>query len=225
MASKRSTKKGGGKRKSRAESVTGKKAASVEVRKLKRAKVAGEQPEETAALALPKPADWNHHYKTIAGYQDKLETAKSHLQSAMKAANECIPGLAATIKRVRTIERQDPAEFRAEMERLGFGLAQIGAPVQLAIFDANMDPEKQAKQEGLADGKGDRGASAKYPEGSKLHAVYMEGWAEGQGQMALFGKRTGAANGKGRGGDGRPLDPDDNDPEEEAIEEREPVAA
>lgn len=201
-------------RKSRAEAFTGKKAASVEVRKIKVA--------EQQAIPMPKPADWKHHYATIKGYGDKLETAKGHLRNAVKAADEAHPGMAATIKRVQKLERTDPAEFKAEMALLGFGLAQIGSPVQLAIFDANSDPKKQARAEGFADGKAGNGASTRYAEGSDLHGLYMEGWLEGQGKMELFGKKTGAANGngKGHGGDGRELDNDDNEHDDAEEDER-----
>lgn len=168
-----SGKKRGGK-KSKAESVTEAKANEVEVRT-----VVGIG--DNSQLALPAPDDYAHHMKTIKGYMDKLETAKSILSHAKTAANKACPGLAASIAETLKFEREgDPIKLQKRLEMLGMGLKQIGSTIQLSVFDSLAGDEMDmVYQRGLADGKAGKTPDCRYPEGSDLAEQYNAGWRHG----------------------------------------------
>lgn len=158
--------------KSKAESVTGKKAGEAEMRKV------GQN-----ELPICQPDDFKFHMASIKGFMEKATTANAALRNAIKSAKKVNPHLPAIIKEALALERNDPAEKRAYLENLGMALKEIGAPFQLGIFDIAQDPLVQAKREGLEDGKAGRPASNKYVEGSAPYAEYMAGWQEGQGLL------------------------------------------
>jgi hypothetical protein len=169
MASKKKASKP--KRKSKAESMTGKKAAEVEVRTIG----------DNSQLPLPKPDDYKHHMKTIKGALDRVETAKSLLNHAKSAANKSCPGMADSIKQTLQIEREnDPAALQKRLEMLGIGLDVIGHTLQLTVWDTLAgDEEDMVYKRGHADGAAGRTASNKYPENSTLAETYARGWRDG----------------------------------------------
>lgn len=183
--------KRGGVRKSKAESMTGAKAAKVEVR--------GGMGDNAPEMKLPAPDDFLHHMKSIKGCKEKLETAKSLVSHAKKAANKSCAGLSKTIERLIGIEREnDPFAFQREMEMLGLGLKVTNSPIQLSVFDTLAgDVEDQAYKRGVSDGEAGRSASNPYPENSDLAESYSSGWRHGTGKnLGLSPGQVDAATGE-----------------------------
>ena len=160
---KRSSKRVGS-RKSKAESMTGKKGAEVEVRTI------GEE------LKLAKPADILHTLKTIKGWKEKIATLNSHLSTAYKTAKAAKISKK-TVDFLLGLERGDPVEYRAEMETIGVGLKAVGAPFQLNVFDiAYANDIEQAKAEARACAQSGRGFECRFSEGSEAHTAGMTEW-------------------------------------------------
>lgn len=139
---------------------------------------------DNSELALPAPDDYAHHMKAIKGNMDKLETAKSMLSHAKKAADKSCPGLAASIGETLRIEREgDPVKLQKRFEFLGMGLKQIGSTIQLSVFDSlKGEVSQQAYDRGFADGEAGKTANSGYPEGSDLAGDYAKGWHHGTGK-------------------------------------------
>lgn len=169
-------KKKGGKRRSKAENMTGAKANAVEVRKVGIG--------DNSELEFLDPNDFDHHYRTIKGLKEKAATANSHVRHAKNAANKTRPGLAATVELTIAIEREDdPVKLKRHLEMLGVGLKQIGSSIQLNVFDSLAgEVQEQAYNRGFADGEGGKTSNSRYPEGSDLNAQYSKGWAHGSGK-------------------------------------------
>jgi len=212
---KKGSKKGGGKRKSRAESMTEAKANATEVRELDL------QPVEIASN------DFHMHLRAIKAATEKKDTAQNLLRNCYKAAKQVHEALPDAIKQAITIERDaDPAKLKARLEVLGIALKETGCPVQLSVFDVLAgDPKAQAYARGQSDSKGNRMAACPYPEGSDVAAEYLRGYSDHQATIVPGANGNGAIkpNGAdggpwpddqpGQGGDGRALEPDDNERE------------
>lgn len=173
MAKPKKSARKGGKRRSRAESMTGKKEGSVEVR----TPAIG----DNSKLALPDPSDFDHHYKSMRGARDKVKTAQALSSQASESANKCAPGLSKVIKETLKIEDEnDPVKLARHLELMGMGLKHINSSIQITIFDTLAgDEEDLVYKRGFEDGKAGRTADNRYPEGSSLHALYAKGWRHG----------------------------------------------
>lgn len=175
--------------KSRAESVTGAQEGAVEVRTA--AKIG-----DNSKLKLPAPNDFDHHYKSIRGAQDKVKTAQALSSQASESANKCSPGLAKVIKDTLKIEAEnDPEKLKRHLEMMGMGLKQISSSIQLTVFDSLQgDVADQAYSRGAADGEAGRSANNAYPDGSELNAEYARGWRHGTAKnLGLSPEQTDAA--------------------------------
>lgn len=165
-------KNGAGRRRSKAEAMTGAKASSVEVR--------------GGDLGLPQPVeiasgDFQTHYRAIKAAIEKKDTANALLRGCYKAAKALHPNLPDAIRKAIAIERvDDPSEVKAELEVLGIALRETNCPVQLTVFDTLLgDPDKQAYARGFDDGKAARAARNPFPDGSPLAGKYADGWRHG----------------------------------------------
>lgn len=184
-----SGKKGGGSRRSRAESSTGKKADQVEMRK-------------AASLDLPEPVelssdDFKLHYRAIKLAKDSLDRHKSLYDGCCKQAKKVSEELLAAVKLAIQYEGKDPEDIRKDLEIRGFVLKQTGSYLQLTLHDTLAgDVNDQAYKRGLADGKAGRSASSKYPEGSDLAEEYGRGWRHGTAEnMGMSAEQADAAVG------------------------------
>lgn len=165
-------KRGGRSKRSKAEASTGAKENGVDVRKVS----IGDN-----SLALPDPKDFDHHYKSMRGARDKVQTAQALSSQASESANKCSPGLAKIIKETLKIENEnDPVKLQRHLNMLGMGLKHINSTVQISIFDTLAgDVAEQAYKRGVDDGENARGSNQQYPEGSDLAGHYTRGWQHG----------------------------------------------
>lgn len=214
--SKKGHRKSSGKRRSKAENMTGAKANEAEMR-------------TASDLNLGEPvviesSDFHLHLRACKAATEKKDTANNLLRGCYKAANKVHPELGRAIKEAITIERDaDPAKLKARLEVLGIALKETGCPIQLSVFDALAgDPMAQAYARGQSDSKGNRMAACPYPEGSDLSAEYLRGFTDHQANIIHGANGNGGDNPNGaegdpwpddqpgQGGDGRELEPDDN---------------
>jgi len=180
-------KKTGGKRRSKAESMTGAKENETEVRK-------GE-------LALGEPVqieskDFHFHMRAIKAALERKDSAVAVVRSSYKAANAVNPHLGGTIKDVIAMERaDDPASLKQKLEVLGIALKETGSPVQLSVHDILMgDPKDVAYKRGKDAGANGQTLANPYPVGSDLAEQYQTGWRNGMGGNAgLTPEQTQAA--------------------------------
>lgn len=170
----RTRKPRGGKGRSKAEDVTGAKEGAVEVRK-----PVGVG--DNSKLKLPAPADFDHHFKSLRGAKDKVDTARQIERQAAEAANKVFPGLSKICKQMMKIQDEnDPVKLQQFLDLYGLGLKQINSPIQITIFDTLAgDVGDQAYKRGFADGEAGRSANNQYPAGSDLHEEYQRGWSHG----------------------------------------------
>jgi hypothetical protein len=193
---------GSGKRKSKAESMTGAKENAVEVRKL-----GGDNAPE---LKLPSEEDFNYHLKNIRGAVEKKDTAVNLVRLANQSAEKACKGLGKTIARLIKLDRSDdPMAFQRELELLGYGLKVTGSPVQISIHDMLLgDVEDQAYGRGRKDGEAGKTLSNPYPDGTSLAAKYAEGHMHGQAKnLGLTTEQADAAVAEGANGNGSSSDP------------------
>lgn len=192
--------------KSRAENMTGAKAAETEVRELDL------KPVEIAS------DDVQLHIKACKAAKEKVDTANSVLRTCYKNAGKVHKELPGAIRKAITAERDnDPAKLKAELEVLGITLRETGSQIQLSVFDTLAgDPNKQAYERGKADALNGRSATCPFPEGSEPAEHYMTGWRNGIASNLNMGDGgSDTRDAPGIGGDGRVLDPDDNEHEGE----------
>ena len=173
------------KRRGKSEAMTGAKEGEVEVRTIG----------DNSQLAMPEPDVWNHHRKAIRGWEDKLETAKSGLRNAKKAAIK--PGMnMESLGIVVKIERQnDPAKARQFFDQIDLGLS-LSDESTLRITTHNTlegDQEELVAERFYRDGKAGRSLSNPYPAGSSLALIADTNWKKGQAE--IFGIT--ASNGRG----------------------------
>jgi hypothetical protein len=166
----KSTKKPRGGRRSRAESMTGSKAAQVEVR---------------SGSLIPdielSDKDINHHFNAIKRATETKDSAVSALRTAMKKADETHPGLGAELKDQITLERKDStAELAAELSLKARVLQARGTTIQINIFDTMAgDQLDQVYRRFYKDGKDGKPLDNRYPAGSDLHAQAARAWRHG----------------------------------------------
>ena len=161
-----------GRRKSKAEAMTGAKAGAVEKR--------------GGDLGLPEPVmidsgDFQLHFKAIKAATEKKDTANNLLRGCYKAANKLNPHLGDAIKAAISIERDgDAAKVKAKLEVFGIALKETGCPIQLNVFDTLLgDAVDQAYKRGEADARAGKSADNRYPVGSDLADAYTDGWQHG----------------------------------------------
>jgi hypothetical protein len=166
---------GHGKRRSRAEAMTGKKAASSSMRKVS----------AQSEMKLPSPETWELHFKSIRGAMDRRDSASAFVTSCKKAANAVHPDLGKTVERLVKLEKAGDVEtLMRELKMLGFGLKQVQAPIQLSIHNTLFgDPLAQAAREGRDDSANGRMAHNPYPEGSALATAYAGAYAKDQARI------------------------------------------
>lgn len=171
---KKSPKKNAGRR-SRAESMTGKKAGKTEVRKIGIG--------DNSELALPAPDDWNHHKKSIAGWREKVTTAQSNLRNAIKTAKKAGINMD-SLNMVVGIERaNDPKKALDFFSQVDLGLNLSESSLRLTVHDTLAGDEMDlVYKRGFADGSAGRTADNKYPESSDLALEYARGWKHGTGK-------------------------------------------
>lgn len=177
MAKNKTTpRRGRGKSKSKAESMTGKKAATTEVRQVGEGHNSGE-------LALPKPDDWDFHFRSIKGLAEKSATAASLLRHAKKSAEKSGINMEAMNRTLSEDKAPDPAKMTRFLEQLGLGLKQSGSTLAITVHDSLAgDVADQSYKRGFADGEAGRTANNKYPENSDLAKQYTRGWMHGTGK-------------------------------------------
>jgi len=158
------------------------------------------------------------HAKNVAHFERKSKKASKQLSDAKKLAREANVHLGA-IAKAKEFENSDVLDVKDQLEQLMILMKDKGIGVQFQLFDLkNKDPEGQAKVEGYADGLAARSPNtARWPEDSDYHAVYMAAWMDGQKELALKNKREGA--GKPDRGDGKEFDAAAPKDDEEADEE------
>lgn len=166
--------RGSRKRRGNGKDFTGGKENEVEVRSIG----------DNSGLNLPAPDDFEHHYKSIRGAQDKVKTAQAISSQASESANKCSPGLAKVIKDTLKIENEnDPVKLQRHLEMMGMGLSHIGSTIQISIFDSLAgDEDDLVAKRGYADGKAARPSNNRYPSGSSLAEIYDTNWAKGQAE-------------------------------------------
>lgn len=190
------TRAGSGKRRSKAESMTGAKEAKVEVRKL--------GGDNAPTLDLPSEEDFNYHLKNIRGAIEKKDTAVNLVRLANQSAEKSCKGLGKTITKLIKLDRDDdPMAFQRELELLGYGLKVTGSPVQISIHDMLLgDVEDQAYGRGRKDGEAGKTLSNPYPDGTSLSVKYAEGHMHGQAKNLGLSEEQAdeaiAGNGGGR---------------------------
>jgi hypothetical protein len=205
---------GSGKRKSKAESMTGAKENAVEVRKL-----GGDNAPE---LKLPPVADFELHLKTARGIREKEQTIAKLKKHARDAANGCCKDLWNTISQlIKLEESDDPHAFQRKLELLGYGLKLTNSPIQLSIHDMLLgDVEDQAYGRGRKDGEAGKTLSNPYPDGTSLAAKYAEGHMHGQAKnLGLTTEQADAAVAEGASGNGSSSDPWPDDQQASGGEE------
>lgn len=183
-------------RKSKAESVTGKKAGEVETR--------------SGELDIPEPviiasSDFQFYLKAAKSATEKKDTAVNLLRGVYKQAQKLHKQLPGALKRAIEIERADDhADLRGELEVLGIALREIGCPIQITISDTLLgDVKDQAFKRGRKDAELGKFASSPYPADSDLSQEYSRGWE------AMTAERVNGAGGADESeadGDGEFLD-------------------
>lgn len=166
-------------RKSKAESMTEAKANSVEVRT-----AAGGIGDNSGELALPKPDDWDHHFRSIKGLAERAATANSHLRHAKTAAKKSGIDMDAMNRALAEDRDPDPVKLRRFVEQLGLGLKQLGSHVAITVHDTSLgDSEDLAQERGFQNGEAGKTYDNPYPAGTSLHARYHRGHMYGQGKV------------------------------------------
>lgn len=166
-----------GSRKSKAESMTGAKAAKVEVRG------GATIGDNSGEFALPKPDDWDFHFRTIKGLAEKSQTAASLLRHAKTSAKKAGIDMEAMNRTLSEDKAPDPAKMARYLEQLNLGLKQSGSPIAITVHDTILgDVNEAAYKRGFADGEGGKSANNRYPENSDLSKQYTRGWQHGTGK-------------------------------------------
>lgn len=165
-------KNGSGGKKSRAESTTGAKEASTEMR----------TPVKATELPLPKPADAEYHRKQVLGWKEKVTTAQGHYRNACKAAQSAGINVD-SLKEAEAIKREnDPAATMAYFQQLNMQLQLAGSPLRLVMFDSlGGDLKEQAYAQGQDDAGNGRVKNNPFPEGSEPHDEYEVGYRNKMG--------------------------------------------
>lgn len=162
-------KRGGGSRRSKAESVTEEKENSVEVNKVL----------DLHPIEIDEK-DFNVHYKSIKSALEKKDTAVSLLRGARKQAKEASPDILAAVEETIKLERLDQDTIVTRLQRIGYALKKAESPIQLTLHNTLLgDAKDTSYNRGFKDGEAGRTANNDYPEGSDLAAEYTRGWNHG----------------------------------------------
>jgi ribosome modulation factor len=134
---------------------------------------------------LPKLKDFEHHFKTIKGLQEKAATANSLVRGAKKAAKQAGIDTQAIADAI-SYERQDPDAVRDYFRQLRATFQVAGVHVQLDMFnEGSISRKAQIFDEGYKAGQAGKSESDNpHDANTKAGQTWLAGYHAGQADLA-----------------------------------------